>query len=102
MHYTYCPDCGKKLVDRLAGDDGLVPFCDSCNKYWFDTFSSCVIVLVANKYDELALIRQSYLSDKYASFVAGYMSLGENAEESAIREVKDTFHLTIFLCYSII
>jgi len=46
MHYKYCPECGNKLIDKLAGDDGMVPYCGTCGQYWFDTFGSCVIVLV--------------------------------------------------------
>lgn len=36
MHYNYCPKCGMKLKDKMAGDDGKVPFCEQCNQYWFD------------------------------------------------------------------
>ena len=87
MHYKFCPQCGEELEGKLAGDDGLVPFCKNCDQYWFDTFPTCVIVLVANEYNEVTLLRQSYMSDKYSSFVSGYMSMGETAEEAAIREV---------------
>lgn len=95
MHYIYCPKCGEKLVNKPAGDDGNVPFCKHCKKYWFDTFSSCSIVLVYNQYNEIALLRQLYMSDKYASFVSGYITPGENAEETAVREVKEELGLDI-------
>ncbi len=35
MRYNYCPVCGQKLHKKEAGDDGNVPFCLDCNKYWF-------------------------------------------------------------------
>ncbi len=95
MHYKYCPECGTKLVDKIAGDDGNVPFCEKCKKHWFDSFSSCVIVLVYNEFDEVILARQGYLSDKYASFTSGYMTVGETAEEAAIREVKEELGVDI-------
>ena len=95
MRYIYCPQCGIKLTDKLAGDDGYVPFCEQCNKYWFDTFSSCSIVLVANQYNEIALLRQQYISDKFSSFVSGYITPGENAEETAVREVKEELGIDI-------
>lgn len=95
MHYIYCPLCGKKLIDKMAGDDGYVPFCEQCNRYWFDTFSSCSIVLVANQYNEIALLRQQYMSDSFATFVSGYITPGENAEETAVREVKEELGITI-------
>lgn len=89
MRYTFCPDCGHKLTEILAGDDGMVPYCGDCEKRWFDTFQSCVIVLTYNEFDEMVLARQSYLSDRYASITSGYMAPGETAEETAIREVRE-------------
>ena len=95
MHYNYCPECGEKLKDKMAGDDGKVPFCKKCNQYWFDSFSSCCIVLVANQYREIALLRQMYMSDQFTSFVSGYITPGESAEEAAIREVKEELGIDI-------
>lgn len=95
MRYRYCPQCGAKLTEKPAGDDGNVPFCVQCNKLWFDSFASCSIVLVANEYHEIALLRQSYMSDKYTSFVSGYITPGETAEETAIREVKEEIGVTL-------
>lgn len=89
MRYAYCPVCGQKLSEKQAGDDGKVPFCGTCGRFWFDSFSSCVIVLVADEAKEVVLLRQGYLSDKYASIVAGYMTPGESAEEAAVREVRE-------------
>ena len=85
MHYSYCPECGNKLINKQAGDDGLTPFCENCKKYWFDSFSTCVIILVTNELNEVVLLKQSYLSDKYCTLVAGYMIPGENAENAARR-----------------
>lgn len=95
MRYQYCPNCGRKLTARQAGDDGPVPFCASCEKYWFDSFSSCVIVLVVNERQEIAMLRQNYLSDRYWTYVSGFMKPGETAEESAIREVQEELGVTI-------
>ncbi|MBQ9060439.1 MAG: NUDIX domain-containing protein [Firmicutes bacterium] len=89
MRYEYCPKCGKKLTDRPAGDDGKVPYCEACEKYWFDSFASCVIIQITNEYDEIVLLRQSYMSDEYRNYVSGYMVPGENAEEAALREVRE-------------
>jgi NAD+ diphosphatase len=95
MHYIYCPQCGAKLKNKIAGDDGYVPYCEECEQYWFDSFPSCSIVLVANEYNEIALLRQNYLSDKYSSFVSGYIAVGENAEQTAIREVKEELGIDV-------
>lgn len=95
MRYIFCPVCGSKLTEIRAGDDGMIPYCEDCKKRWFDTFQSCVIVLTYNEFDEIVLARQGYLSDKYASITSGYMTPGETAEETAIREVKEELGLDI-------
>lgn len=95
MHYKFCPQCGKKLIDKEAGDEGKVPFCTDCNRYWFDSFSSCAIVMVVNDRDEIALLSQKYLSNKYRNFVSGYISPGETAEETAIREVREEIGIDV-------
>lgn len=56
---------------------------------WFDSFSSCVIILVANEYHEIAMLKQNYMSEKYWTYVSGFMKPGETAEETAIREVNE-------------
>lgn len=95
MRYKFCPRCGSELKMKNAGDDGNVPFCESCGKYWFDSFGSCSIVLVANEFDEIALLRQGYMSDKYTSFVSGYINPGESAEEAALREVREEIGINL-------
>ena len=95
MRFSYCPNCGAKLIEKKAGDDGAVPFCEACDKYWFDSFASCSIIMVVNDENEIALLKQSYLSDQYWTFVAGFIKPGENAEETAIREVKEELGLDV-------
>ena len=89
MHYKYCPECGKKLIGKLAGDDGSVPYCTDCQRYWFDSFASCVIVMVVNEFHEIAMLHQSYISDEHETFVAGFITPGETAEQAAVRQVKE-------------
>lgn len=95
MHYEYCPHCGQKLVDRQAGDDGLILYCNSCKKYWFDTFASCVIILIYNEQDEVMLCRQEYLSKEYEVITSGFIIPGETAEAAALREVKEELGLDL-------
>ncbi|MBE7055442.1 MAG: NUDIX domain-containing protein [Ruminococcaceae bacterium] len=95
MHYIYCPVCGTKLGEKVAGDDGNVPYCENCEKYWFDSFESCVIILIANEYNELAMLRQNYMSPKYWTYVSGFMKPGETAEETAQREVYEELGLKV-------
>lgn len=95
MRYRFCPNCGTKLTEIHAGDDGMVPYCPQCGKRWFDSFQSCVIVLVYNEFDEIALSKQWYLPDKYMSITSGFMVPGETAEEAAKREVREELGLEI-------
>ena len=94
MRFRFCPVCGNPLTLREAGDDGLTPYCVSCRKMWFDMFASCVIVLVANEYNEIALLHQPDLSER-GVFVSGYITPGESAEEAAVREVREELGLEI-------
>ncbi|ANK62369.1 NUDIX domain-containing protein [Loigolactobacillus backii] len=95
MVYKYCPTCGTRLTKKMAGDDGLTPFCPNCERYWFPTFSDCVIVLVANELNEIVLAKMPYLSHQYASLISGYMQPGESAETSAKREVEEELGITL-------
>ena len=85
MRFTYCPDCGTKLIPRPIGDEGLVPYCERCKKPLFDMFSTCIIVMVVNEFEEVALLKQPQY--RYHALVAGYMKPGESAEECTRREV---------------
>ncbi len=89
MHFTYCPHCGKKLISKEIGDEGMIPFCENCNIPMWDMFSTCVIAAVVNECGEIALLRQNYVSATKYVCVAGIMKIGESAEETVIREIKE-------------
>lgn len=89
MHFTYCPHCGSKTAERQMGDDGAVPYCESCRLPLFDMFSTCVLSVVKNRAGQIALIRQSYGQQTYFVGVAGYMKPGETAEDAALRELNE-------------
>ena len=54
MHFTYCPHCGSLLGERILGDEGGVPWCETCNIPLFDVFSTCVICAVINRGEKAA------------------------------------------------
>ena len=89
MRFTYCPHCGSKLGKKEIGDEGMIPFCENCNIPLWDMFTTSIIAAVVNEYDEVALLRQSYVSSANYVCVAGIMKIGESAEETVIREVKE-------------
>jgi NAD+ diphosphatase len=89
MRFTYCPHCGTRLILKEIGDEGMIPFCDKCNIPLWDMFTTCVIAAVVNEYGEVALLRQNYVSTTKYVCVAGIMKIGESAEKTVIREVKE-------------
>jgi len=89
MRFTYCPHCGTKLISKEIGDEGIIPFCDKCNIPLWDMFTTSIIAAVVNEYGEIALLRQNYVSTTKYVCVAGIMKIGESAEETVIREVKE-------------
>lgn len=52
---------GKKLVHKEIGDEGLMPYCNKCERPIFDLPYTCIITLVVNENGEAALIRQGYV-----------------------------------------
>lgn len=89
MRFTYCPHCGTKLIDREIGDEGRIPYCEKCCVPLWDMFTTSIIAAVVNEYREVALLRQNYVSATKYVCVAGIMKIGESAEETVIREVKE-------------
>lgn len=95
MHFIHCPYCGEKLIQKEIGDEGLIPYCDKCNIPLWDMFTTCIICAVVNEENEIALLRQNYVSATKYVCVAGVMKLGESAEETAVREVKEEIGLDV-------
>lgn len=89
MRFTYCPHCGAKLIGKVIGDEGVIPYCEKCSIPLWDMFTTSIIVAVINEYNEVALLRQNYVSTSTYVCVAGIMKLGESAEDAVIREVKE-------------
>lgn len=95
MHFTYCPYCGTKAIQKIIGDEGEIPFCIQCNKPLWDMFTTSIICAVVNEYKEIALLRQEYVSAANFVCVAGIMKLGETAEDTVIREVKEEIGIDV-------
>lgn len=95
MTFDYCPQCGAKLYLKNCGDEGEIPYCDNCRRPFFPFSYSCVICLcITEDNSEIALIKQGYVSKNYIN-VAGYIKRGENAEDTAVREVKEEIGLDV-------
>lgn len=95
MRFIHCPYCGQKLIKKEIGDEGLIPFCSQCGIPLWDMFTTSIIAACVNQYDEIALLRQNYVSETKYVCVAGIMKIGESAEETVIREIKEEIGLDV-------
>ena len=88
MVFEFCPFCGSRLIKKEIGDEGEIPFCEACDRPHFPIFSTCVICLCVNEFEEAVLIKQDYTGDRHI-LIAGYMKPGESAEEAVVREIEE-------------
>ena len=95
MRFTYCPHCGTKAIQKEIGDEGLMQYCPQCEIPLWDMFSTCVICAVINEEREVALLKQSYVTTANYVCVAGYIKMGESAEETARREILEEIGLQV-------
>ncbi len=90
----YCMECGTKLKERLLEKEGMVPYCEKCKTFRFPVFSTAVSMEVLNPARDKVLLIKQYGKDKYI-LVAGYVSKGENAEDTVVREVMEEVGLRV-------
>ena len=90
----YCKECGKKLALRFCENEGLIPYCDTCEQYRFPQFSVAVSMVVTNRAQDKILLAKHVDDDDFILF-AGYMKKGENAEKTIPREIKEELGLPV-------
>lgn len=91
---NYCMHCGTKLISRFLEGEGDIPFCPSCNEFRFPVFSTAVSMIVMNEDKDHVLMIRQYGGNEYI-LVAGYVNKGEDAEDAAVREVKEEMGLDV-------
>ncbi|MBS4538461.1 NUDIX domain-containing protein [Clostridium sp. D2Q-11] len=84
MDINFCQICGEKLILKEIGDEGMIPYCEACSKPYFNSPAPCVLVVVINEYNEVALLKQDYVSTIHWGLIAGFITEGENAEETGL------------------
>jgi NADH pyrophosphatase NudC (nudix superfamily) len=87
----YCGSCGDILSRQL---DTTEKKCLRCEQSFFPRFSPAVMVLIY-KEDALLLARSPHFNPGVYSAVAGFIDVGETAEQAAHREVKEELGLEI-------
>lgn len=95
MRFIYCPHCGSELTERSIGDEGVLPYCEKCGIPLWETFTTSIIAAAVNEYDEIALLRQDYVSTDNLVCVAGIMKPGESAESAVKREIREELGLEV-------
>lgn len=89
----YCKDCGTKLTLRFMENEGLVPYCETCNTFKFPYYSVAVSMTVVNRRENKILLARHTGDVDYKLF-AGYIKKGESAEKAIPRELKEETKLT--------
>lgn len=93
----YCKKCGEKLTLRFCEDEGLVPYCDNCEKYIFPQFSVAVSMVVTNRNQDKILLAKHVEDEDFILF-AGYVKKGETVEKAIPRELKEELGLDVVKC----
>lgn len=68
----YCRNCGQKLTLRFCENEGLIPYCDTCEKYVFPQFAVAVSMVVTNREQNKILLAKHVEDDDFILF-AGYV-----------------------------
>lgn len=90
-HSRYCGKCGQELKALFAS---LEKRCEGCDSLVFPKASPAVMVLLHRK-NELLLARSPHFQPGVYSAIAGFVEIGESAEEAARREAHEELGLTI-------
>ena len=90
-NHQFCGRCGGKTA-HLGAERALV--CEVCALHFFPRISPCVIMLVS-KGDKMLLAQGSRHKSNYYSCLAGFIEIGETAEEAVHREVREEVSLEV-------
>ena len=90
----YCRECGQKMTLRFCENEGLVPYCGTCEAYKFPLFSVAVSMVVTNRAQDKILLAKHVEDEDFILF-AGYIKKGENAEKTIPREIKEELGLDV-------
>ena len=92
MKMNYCMECGTLLHPMPHGEEGIVPYCDTCASFRYPVFNTAVSLLVMDEEEENIILIRQYGRPHYI-LVAGYVNRGEDAEDAARRELKEELGL---------
>ncbi len=88
MVQKHCPECGAHLIMKELANEGMVPYCESCQAYRFPMYNVAVSMIVRDPDNGKILLIKQYGRPDYI-LVAGYVARGEAAEDAARRELME-------------
>ncbi len=95
MEMNYCSQCGGKLETRFhEGEGRLIPWCESCGAWRYPMYNTAVSMVVMDERREKVLLIRQYGRPHWV-LVAGYVNLGEDAEDAAAREIREELDMTV-------
>ncbi len=89
--HRFCGYCG---AQTSHGENELVVVCERCQHHFFPRINPCVIVLVTRG-EQILLARSARYRTGFYSCLAGFIEVGESAEDTVHREVKEESGLEI-------
>lgn len=89
----HCQECGTKLIEKELENEGIVPYCPSCEQFRFPLYNVAVSMIVIDESTDKILLIKQYGKPSFI-LVAGYVNKGEQLEHAAIREVKEETGMT--------
>ena len=95
MEMNYCMQCGGKLEPRFHEGEGRpIPWCESCSAWRYPVYNTAVSMVVMDEKRERVLLIRQY-GRPFWVLVAGYVNLGEDAEDAAAREIREELDMTV-------
>lgn len=97
---NYCMECGTELEGKHLENEGMIPYCNTCEGFRFPVFNTAVSMIILNKEQDKILLIKQYGGADYI-LCAGYVNKGEDAEQAAAREIAEELGLqTVGLRYN--
>lgn len=88
MNFTHCTECGTLLIHKELENEGMIPYCPSCQEYRFNMYNVAVSMIVINEENDQILLVKQYGRPTFI-LVAGYVNLGETLEHAVVRELRE-------------
>jgi|TARA_B110000208_G_scaffold43132_1_gene57069 NAD+ diphosphatase len=89
--HRFCGACGTETSNH---PEQRAVICHSCKKHYFPRINPCAIMLIVDG-DKILLARSARFKSNFFSCLAGFMEVGETAEETVAREVREEVGLEI-------